>query len=97
MILQKARIYKVVILSLFFTTVISVSVYGAVPPEINYQGYLRDVDGNPINGPVKMTFSIYDVTSGGTALWTETHTDVDVTDGVYSVVLGSAGNPLDLR
>ena len=44
-----------------------------------------------------MTFisvSLYDEASGGTLLWGETHGDVQVTDGVYSLILGN-GTPLD--
>jgi len=68
----------------------------AVPQTINYQGYLTDATGAPVNGTVQMTFSIYDVSSGGTALWTETQT-VTLNQGVYSVVFGADPlNPLNL-
>ena len=45
-----------------------------------------------------MVFTIYNVsTSGGTPLWTETHS-VTVSQGVYSVILGegSTPNPINL-
>ena len=58
-----------------------------IPHKMNYQGYLTNAAGVPVNGTLQMIFSIYNVSSGGTPLWTETHS-VTVTNGVYSVNLG---------
>jgi hypothetical protein len=58
----------------------------------NYQGYLVDTSGNPLNATVTMTFALYDIPEGGTPLWTETYPDVVVTKGIFSVVLGSMVN-----
>ncbi len=83
---------------LLILTILPVMAYAEIPQTINYQGYLTDSEGNPVDGDVKMTFSIYDVATGGTALWTETK-DVTVNYGVYSVVLGTedpSSNPLNL-
>ena len=57
----------------------------AIPQKINYQGYLTNAAGVPVNGTVQMVFSIYN--AGGTALWTETQ-NVPVASGVYNVNLG---------
>ncbi len=65
------------------------SVRAAVPGEINFQGLLLDSGGQPVNGLVDLVFRLYASETGGTALWTEGHTDVDVLDGVYDVALGS--------
>ena len=54
----------------------------------SYQGYLEDSGGNPVTGSVPMTFKFYDVPSGGTACWTETHSAVDVQEGIFNVLLG---------
>ncbi|HDR17029.1 MAG TPA: hypothetical protein ENN79_16385 [Desulfobacteraceae bacterium] len=62
----------------------------AVPQEINYQGYLTDAEGNPLNDSVAMTFSIWDAPSAGTQLWSENHEPVMLTEGVFNVVLGSS-------
>ena len=43
-----------------------------VPNTINYQGYLTDSAGTPINATVPIIFSLYSDPTGGTALWTET-------------------------
>jgi hypothetical protein len=61
----------------------------AIPEKINYQGYLTNASGNPVNTTVSMTFRIYTVASGGAALWTETQSNVSVNDGIYNVTLGS--------
>ena len=55
---------------------------------VSYQGFLRDDDGSPLAGPVDLTFRIYSAASGGSALWTESFTDVGLVDGVFSILLG---------
>jgi len=62
----------------------------AVPNTINYQGYLTDADGNPINGTTNILFMIYDADSEGTTLWTEIHTGVLVAEGIFNVILGTS-------
>ncbi len=64
-------------------------VRAATPGLIQYQSVLQDDDGDPIQGPVNVTFRIFAASSGGTALWTEAHSGVAVDDGVFHVVLGS--------
>ncbi len=59
-----------------------------VPQLINYQGKLTDAKGNSIDGTFSMLFSIYTTENGGTALWSETQ-NVTVTDGLFSVLLGT--------
>jgi hypothetical protein len=77
------------IMMLLFVLLLSISVaYAAIPERINYQGYLTNASGNPVNATVSMTFKIYTVASGGTALWTETQSSVSVNNGIYNVVLG---------
>ena len=56
---------------------------------INYQGYLTDSSGNPVSDPLDMVFRLYNVESGGEALWTETQSAVAVSDGLFSVLLGN--------
>jgi len=66
----------------------------AAPNLINYQGMLTDDAGQPIDGPVELTFALYNTASGGDSLWSETET-VTVTHGLYDAVLGD-GTTLDL-
>jgi hypothetical protein len=55
----------------------------AVTNSINYQGRLTDSSGSPLTGTYNMTFGLYKVSTGGTALATDTH-DVDITDGLFN-------------
>jgi hypothetical protein len=67
-----------------------------VPHLINYQGLLIDSEtGQPVpNVTHSIKFSIYDVPTGGSAIWTETHS-VKPQNGFYSVQLG-LNTPLTL-
>ncbi len=60
--------------------------------QINYQGKLTTSVGVAVaNGTYNMEFKLYTVSSGGTAVWTETRTGADkvqVTSGLFSVLLG---------
>lgn len=58
---------------------------------MNYQGYLTDSSGNPLDGDYDMVFSLWDAEAAGagTMEWgTETHNAVPVSKGLFSVVLG---------
>jgi hypothetical protein len=61
----------------------------AVPWHMNYQGYLTDDAGVPLNDTLNMTFGIWDAASAGTELWNEGQS-VAVEEGLFSVILGSA-------
>lgn len=63
--------------------------HAVVPGQINYQGLLLDSAGDPVTGNEDFVFALYDAPMGGTSLWSETHDDVPVLDGVYDVVLGA--------
>ena len=63
----------------------------AAPSLINYQGRLVDTAGNPLIGSQTITFRIYNVPTGGTALWTEPQT-VTPDNGIFSVSLGSVNS-----
>jgi hypothetical protein len=67
--------------------------HAALPATIEYQGYLTDAQGVPVNGEVQMVFSLYRLPSAPIALWSETQS-VTVTNGVYLVNLGKE-NPLN--
>jgi hypothetical protein len=65
-----------------------------VPDQINYQGLLTDSGGHPISATVSMTFKLYNVSSGGAALYTEAQS-VTVANGIFNVAIGSI-TPLNL-
>lgn len=58
----------------------------SVTSSINYQGRLTDSSGNPLSGTYAMTFKIYESSSGGTALATDTHS-VSATNGLFSTTI----------
>jgi len=64
------------------------TVNAAIPTTMDFQGFLTDPSGNPINGNQSVTFTIYDAVSGGNNLWTETQT-VSVSNGLFNAVLGN--------
>ncbi len=57
-----------------------------VPMFINYQGYLTDNYGTPINGTLTMRFGLYGQESGGAELWYQIQS-VLVRQGVFNVKL----------
>ena len=62
---------------------------------VHYQGSLTGSAGAPFNGTTDLTIAIYNTPRSEDAVWTETHTAVQVTDGEYSLMLGGI-NPLKL-
>ncbi len=86
---KKGRLFTGLMIGLLFGMFFPLTGYGDVPQLMNYQGYLTDDVGNPLNETVAITFSIYGDAAGTTLLWTETHPSVTVTGGVFHVILGS--------
>jgi hypothetical protein len=61
---------------------------------LSVQGVIKNSDGSAVeDGNYSIKFSLYASESGGTPVWTETQDAVDVTGGIYSVLLG-ASSPL---
>jgi len=77
------------VISVALGVVLVSAVCHAIPQTINYQGYLTDSEGHPLDGTVDMVFALYDVDTGGSSLWSETQTGVEVTEGIFSVNLGA--------
>ncbi len=50
---------------------------------ISYQGVLENA-GAPVNGQIRVRFSLFEVASGGTAIATQTVNNVTATDGVFT-------------
>jgi len=63
-----------------------------IPNAIGYQGYLEDGSGPVTKTGVQMEFALYEALSGGSPVWAEVQS-VDVTNGLFSVLLGS-GSPM---
>ena len=60
-----------------------------VPNLIDYQGKITDNDGNAVNGIFSIEFLIYEQNTGGNLIWSEVNPIVNVTDGLFHVLLGS--------
>jgi hypothetical protein len=74
-----------VLISLVFFAGLSLA---GIPKMINYQGMLTDNSGTPLTGSYNLTFKIWTDTTGGSSLWTETQNGVQVTNGLFNVILG---------
>ena len=61
----------------------------AVPTLMNYQGFLSTGSSQPAQGAHAMTFSLYADSTEGVARWSESYAAVQVTAGVFNVLLGS--------
>jgi hypothetical protein len=67
---------------------VALSFAGSAPQLVNVQGLLTDSSDEPIaDGTYEVTFAIYDVENGGSALWTETRS-VSTEDGLFTIILG---------
>jgi hypothetical protein len=84
------KLLNIQVTLLFFCMIISGIAMGQVPQLINYQGLLIDpATGQPVaDDTYSITFSVYNVPSGGSVIWSESHS-VDAKNGLYSVILGS--------
>lgn len=84
---------------LFFVTLLTGFFAGASKPEtataanpstMSFQGKVVNSDGtNVANGSYSFVFKLYNVSSSGSAIWTETQSSVTVNAGVFHVDLGS--------
>ncbi len=79
----------VMVVSMMFTA----TSFASVPDRLEYQGYLTDAVGTPINCQGCATtytfkFTLFDEQTAGSVLWTETHAEVDIAQGVFRVALG---------
>lgn len=86
---MKIKIYLIFALLLFITA----TLHAEVPQLVNYQGKLMQANGLPVtDGTYSIQFAVYDVPTGGTALWSETNASIQVKSGLFSVLLGSQKN-----
>jgi len=71
-----------------FFVVLASATAGAVPTTVAFTGRLKTSTG-VVSGNVDLTFNLYTAATGGTAVWTETHTGVPADTGLVYVDLGS--------
>jgi hypothetical protein len=74
------------------------SALAQTPDDMIYQGTLTDSVGIPLEGPLTLVVRVFDLPSGGTPLYTETHSlvDVDPLDGAFLIRLGMGDTDLDI-
>jgi microcystin-dependent protein len=82
-------------LALITTVVLMTALAGLaadkVPPLVNYQGKLLNNSGSIVpNGNYQLEFRVWSAASGGSLSWGRTY-PVNVTDGLFNVVLGDGG------
>jgi hypothetical protein len=80
---------RYLVLLLLGSCLIAVGAWAAVPGTINFQGTLTDSTGNPITAIYDMQFALFADSTGGSSLWSETHTSVEVNHGLFRVLLGN--------
>ena len=69
--------------------VFAVVAHAEVPNHINFQGTLKDSIGNPVNGTASITFTFFTLPEMGFELWSETHPAVEISSGLFQVILGT--------
>ncbi|MEN8163334.1 MAG: hypothetical protein ABFS37_04330, partial [Acidobacteriota bacterium] len=58
--------------------------------ELIFEGTLNDAEGRPVaDGSHFFDFTIFTAPAGGTTLWAESHDNVNIEQGHYSIILGS--------
>ncbi|MDD1719019.1 MAG: hypothetical protein LUQ25_03070 [Methanoregulaceae archaeon] len=67
-------------------SICGVATAATVTQAIMHQGTLTDSGGNPLTGTFTVTFRLYNVANGGTALATDTHT-LTATNGKFTTTL----------
>ena len=82
----KATMNKSILIIIIFLNTLAIF---AQPTTITYQGVLTDDEGRTITGTRSIRFDVFTVESGGSSLWNETHTNVEITKGLFEVELGS--------
>ncbi len=86
--MKRNNFLVIIILSILISAVIS-----AVPETLNLHGRLTNSSGSPLSGNYNMTFRIYNVSSGGNALYELANQVVSVDSGIYHVILNNVNLP----
>ncbi len=84
--MKSTKIIALVFLTALVMLLITACSAGLVP-QMSYQGVLTDENGQPINGSVQITYRLFNTTTGGSQLYSESET-VPVTDGLFNSVVG---------
>jgi hypothetical protein len=78
------------LLAMLVAASFSAPVLASPPGQVRYQGFLTDKEGTPVEGEWVVTFRLFETEAGTVPFFEETQT-VHPLHGVFSVVLGAAG------
>jgi len=81
--------------AVLFCLLSAASEAATVPMTVTHQGRLMN-GATPANGFFDIEYDIYPSATGGTSLWTETHTNVEVKDGLFTAELGKTSGFFDI-
>ncbi|MEM1115275.1 MAG: hypothetical protein AAF845_17740 [Bacteroidota bacterium] len=79
---------RLLALAVLLPAVATASAQTPLPREIPFQGRLQD-SGTPVTAATDVTFALFDVATGGTAIWTETQAVTPDADGAFAIRLGA--------
>ena len=83
--MTQSKIYRVLAILLFCSFAMTLSA-----AELRYNGILNNSEGQIVaDGAHVFDFTIFTAPTDGMAVWAESHDDVYVEDGAYSLILGS--------
>ncbi len=84
------------LLFLLFAVAFNSQIHAQIDPTLSIQGILKKSNGVAVeDGNYNLVFKLYTTETGGTAIWFETQPAVEVSNGIYSAVLGVL-NPLNV-
>jgi hypothetical protein len=81
---------RIVLVIAIAALVLIITGCNVLSPVMSYQGRLTDETGEPLEGNVNLTFKLYDADVGGTEIYSESQTDVAVSDGLFDTTVGPA-------
>ncbi|RDV37656.1 hypothetical protein DV096_14225 [Bradymonadaceae bacterium TMQ3] len=83
-------------LVMLFCLGFSLSAAAEVPETMTYKGNLTDGSGAPVDTTVEASFRLYDAANGGSEVWSETFSTIDVVNGSFSAQLGQTESLVDV-
>lgn len=87
---KTTKLQTILLASLLISfSVVSASFGAQAPERMDYQGYIVDGMGVPINDTLTVILSIHDAETSGNQKWTETQTSLEILDGILNVTLGA--------
>ena len=79
---------------LFALSIVVNTAFAEIPRMISYQGRVFDGVAPVSDGSYSMEFKLFNAESGGTQRWESGSVSVQVTNGVFSVILGESPQSL---